>query len=1088
MRFEILGALMVHSDDERPLDLGSAKQQLLLAVLLCCRNRTVSTDRLLSQLWSSEPPPSARKNLQGNILRLRRALHDHERIAHQQNGYALRVEPGEADADQFEHDVAEARNLYQAGDMDGAVDRYRAALSLWRGSAFETVEPVDLLRDEAARLDELRLVVQTELYDAELTHGSPATALVPELSALVAQFPLREKFTAQLMLGLYRCGRTADALAAFARTRDLLGEELGLDPSKELRDLEVAILRGDPALDAPPPNRQPPPTPGTPLRLPPVQLPPLTEGFTGRVAELARLDTLLAPVGSDHPRVVVLSGMGGVGKTALAVRWARAAAARFPDGQLYLDMRGYASAPAVSADEALGHFLRGLGVEPDSTPDNFDEALAAYRSALADKAVLVVLDNVADAAQVRPLLPTSPASCTLITSRDRLTGLIARDGARRLPLDTLTQSDAEAVLREQLDPDRMPDELEAVPSLAVLCARLPLALRIAAGGLADHPHMSVGDYVAELSTSDVLGSLAIDGDDEAAVRATFDLSYQRLAEAERRLFRLLGLLPGPDFTAPAAAALAGVSVPDARRGLARLISAHLITEHAAGRFTFHDLLRQYARATAVAAEPADRRQAAIDRLLAWYYATTADAHAIRYPASLRLPSPTLPPDIPSVEVVSTEAALAWYEDEQLNLVDAVLHAAESGPHHWSWLLAELIGTYLFRTGHVSHSSQVVDAALAAATGRADPAALASAYMGHATKFRRSDYKAARQDYTFALQYATQAADEARQSGILNNLAVLDTNEGHYADARQLLHRSLEIKQRAGGPGSELTTLDNLGRLARYLGDFEGSLTYFRQCVNSGAESPAQATSYANLAEILSILGRPAEALDVLDRQVAERGELDDPVMLFNAAFTRSLILADLGRLLEAEADRVRCVNLSGDLGLGHSGDALNVSGYVRLRSNDPADALDAFTDAHAIAERLGNLALRLNALVGLAESAELLGLHDDARRHCGTVSALAEPAGAISFRALGLTVLSRVELASAHVDAAVEAAEESLAIHRETGHHLGKARALVALAQALRAKGSDDPDGRVDAYLSEAYELFRSFGSPQADAVADLLG
>nr|WP_273378549.1 BTAD domain-containing putative transcriptional regulator [Actinopolymorpha pittospori] len=618
-----MGPVEARDDEGRRLDLGARQQRFVLAVLLLEANHVVPATRLVGLLWPDDPPRSARQSIQVRISRLRSLLGASVPVVSEGAGYRIRIDPLAVDAHRFRARVSAARGAVEDGADDRAVALFRQALSLWSG------EPLAGAAAEAVRLqlshglEEARLVAVEDCLDAELRLGHHASVL-DELTDLVRTHPTRERLVGQLMLGLHRCGQTARALEVARQTRELLAGELGIDPGIELRDLELAILRDDPSLLVRPPHHTntgrvegagsvPKPEPATdaaagepdnPARTltPPAQLPPAVSGFTGRRAQLRDLDRYVTAGTEDAAasRLVVVSGMGGLGKTALTLHWAHQVADRFPDGQLYLDLRGHAAVPAVRPIEALAHFLLGLGFEPARIPHDLDAATAAYRTALAGRSLLVVLDNAADPAQVRPLLPAAPGCLTLVTSRDRLSGLVARDGADRLALDTLTTEEAIDLLERLLGPTRAAAETEAVTALAKVCGRLPLALRIAAGFLTDNPAHTVRAYVEQLQQGDLLDALTVDGDDDAAIRATFDLSYQRLSDPERRMFRLLGLVPGPDVTPGAAAALAAIPVADAGRQLSRLCASHLLTEHVPGRFMLHDLLREYARGRAEA--------------------------------------------------------------------------------------------------------------------------------------------------------------------------------------------------------------------------------------------------------------------------------------------------------------------------------------------------------------------------------------------------------------------------------------------------------------------------------------------------------
>nr|WP_225954980.1 transcriptional regulator [Kibdelosporangium phytohabitans] len=466
-------------------------QRVLLAVLLARANRAVSAEVLREALWDGRAPRSAGKVLQVYVHRLRRALGEADRIAYQEAGYSLVVRPGELDATRFAELRALALQEHATGALSAARDLQREALGLWRGTPFGDLGDVPVLRAEIDRLQEQRLAAYEECMATELALGNHSKT-VGELAELVDEYPLRERLRAQLMLALHRTGRRADALRVFDTGRRLLADDLGIDPSRELRDMHTSILRDLPVLDLPR-VVEPPVTV-------PRQLPADISRFTGRGEALRRLDEVLP--GQDNPGISTISGAPGAGKTALALRWAHRSLDRFPDGQLYINLRGCGSERPLRPVEALAQFLRALGVAPLETPLDVDEAAALFRSLVARRTMLILLDNAASVDQVRPLLPGGPGCVVVVTSRDRLTGLVAEHGARRLLLDGLPEHDAVTLVARVLGPERVGAEPEAVARLCRLCEFRPLALRIAATHLLDQPELAIAAYAGELESGD----------------------------------------------------------------------------------------------------------------------------------------------------------------------------------------------------------------------------------------------------------------------------------------------------------------------------------------------------------------------------------------------------------------------------------------------------------------------------------------------------------------------------------------------------------------------------------------------------------
>jgi DNA-binding SARP family transcriptional activator len=584
MEFCLLGALLVRRD-AAALPVSSGKQRVLLAALLLRANAVVRVDDLARDMWDGSPPPSARASLQTYVMRLRKALgaDGHRRIVAQPDGYLIRVEAGELDVDLFAARLAAAQEDARAGRYAEAAAGLEAALGLWRGEPLADVPSETLALRELPRLDELRLQALECHISARLRLGRHAE-VIAELRQLTSTHPLRERLHALLMLALAGSGQRADALAAYRAVREVLVDELGIEPGPELRELQRQILADDTA-DCE--------SAGLPV---PRQLPGAVPAFAGRSAELARLAGLLeaATVG-ETVMVFAIAGPAGIGKTALAVHWAHQLAGRYPDGQLYLNLRGFGpSGPPMSPGEATRNLLQSLAVSPDRIPASPDASAALYRSCLAGRRMLILLDNARDPGQVRRLLPGHPGCLVVVTSRDHLAGLVAADGARLLVVDKLEAGPAREMLAGRLGQDRVAAETDAVAELTALCVGLPLALGIVAARAAARPGLSLAVLAAELRDARSRLDWLSTGEAVTDMRTVFSWSLQQLTPPAMRMFQMLGLHPGPDITVPAAASLAGVPPGQARAALAELARAHLLTEGAPGRHSCHDLLRAYA--------------------------------------------------------------------------------------------------------------------------------------------------------------------------------------------------------------------------------------------------------------------------------------------------------------------------------------------------------------------------------------------------------------------------------------------------------------------------------------------------------------
>ncbi|MFG1682659.1 BTAD domain-containing putative transcriptional regulator [Nonomuraea sp. NPDC049269] len=699
LKIGLLGAVRAWRGHQE-IPLGPPRQRAVLALLALEAGRAVSVERLIEGLWGERAPAGARGMVQGYVSRLRPALaRAGVTIAYYPRGYLLVLAAEQVDVHEFRIAVARARTM-ETDEAQAA--GLRRALTLWRGEPLTGVSGGGLLDRLRDALGEERLAITEECLNVETRAGRHA-GLVPELTGLVAEHPFREGLVGLLMLALCRAGRRVDALEQYERTRRRLIEELGLDPGPELLQLRQRILRGNvftvrsPGLSAPAETEPE-------VSAVPSQLPPKPGQFTGRAAELGLLDSVAT--GGDTVGIAMITGAGGVGKTALALHWGHRIRSRFPDGQLYVNLHGHSPERPLRPIEALGQFLRGLGVPAERVPVTEEEASAAYRSLLADRRILVILDDAGSEEQIRPLLPGGRRCAAVITSRDRLAGLVARDGAVPVPLGMLAPDEAGLLFGRLLGGERLAAERDAARELARACGYLPLALRIAAAGILGRPCAGIAGQVRRL-TMTRLSSLAVGGDPHAAVRGAFDLSYHRLDPPSRRLFRLLGLIPGPTFTAEAAAALSGAPLAETDHLLCRLAAAHLIEEGDPGRYTFHDLMREYARERVRAEESEPDRTRALDALMDWYLRVLREAGNLAYPLTLRTsastPTPVLAPTAATADgdrdrpigFTDRPAALAWLKAERANLIAAMKSATQSPP---GWRLMDAMSGYPELTG------------------------------------------------------------------------------------------------------------------------------------------------------------------------------------------------------------------------------------------------------------------------------------------------------------------------------------------------------------------------------------------------------
>ena len=743
-------------------------------------------------------------------------------------------------------------------------------------------------------------------------------------------------------------------------------------------------------------RRDPQPRVVEPERPPvPRQLPADVSAFTGRAADLAELDGLLAT-----PRTAVLIaaivGMAGVGKTTLALHWGHRARDRFPDGQIHVNLRGYDTDAPMRPIEALAHFVHALGGPSDRVPADVQTAAGLYRSLLADRRMLIVLDNAANADQIRPLLPGGSNCVVLITSRDRLGGLVAHDGAHRLTLDVLTTGEAHALLESVLGPDRMAAEPDAGRELATACSNLPLALRIAAANVANHPWSSLSEHVAALRGGHSLAALEIDDDRSMGVRYAFESSYRTLGAAAQRLFRLLGLAPTLDVTAEAAAALADTTVFEAGRQLNRLAAAHLLIPHASHRYACHGLLRRYAADRADEEDSRADRQAAVRRLLDWYLYRADAAAMVLYPHRLRLPVEV--ESAVRTDLVDAAGALAWLDDERANLAAAVAHAARHGPHPVAWLLADTLRGYFWLRMHTVDWSGVCHDALAAAEADGDLQAQAATLVSIGDLHYRQDrHRPAIEVLRRALALAERTGWLEGQAAALGYLGSVHRDSGRMREAAHWHGRALALYRRIGSAYGEAVVLSCLGRAHRQLGALTEAAGYHARALSLYREIGSRHGELVTLHDLGQLEhggGRVDRAVGNLERALALAREIGD---LGNAAYclsTLAVVHIDTDqseRALVLAYDAVAAAEEVGDVGA--ETEALNSLATVLHRTGHHSDAADHHGRALTLARSSGERYREAVVLVGLATTQHALGDLDRARENAGRAQAIAQEVG-----------------------------------------------------------------------------------------------
>ncbi|GIG60720.1 SARP family transcriptional regulator [Longispora fulva] len=1020
VRFGLLGPvqLVIHG---RSVVFSAPRHRAVLGFLLLNARRPVPPERLIDAIWGEMPPDRARGQIQVAVSALRRTLRDagaEHVLATRPAGYVLDVAPDELDLDLF---------TTLAGSPDAA--RLREALDLWRGPALADVT-APYVEPARSRLTDQRLTVVERLAELDLAAGRHAL-IVDELAAWIAESPFRERLHRHLMLALHRLDRQPDALAVARDYRRLLADEHGLDPGQEFTDLERAILADDPALR---------PVPGPVATRPagPAQLPSDVPDFVGRAEELARLDELFDGAGAVV--ISTIEGTGGVGKTALALHWAHRVRDLYPDGQLYVNLHGYSATEPVRPLDAMTGFLRALGVPGEEIPVDLAEAAALYRTLLADRRILVILDNASGPDQVRPLLPGSRGSRVVVTSRDRLAGLVARDGARLLELGVLPPDKAVELLTRVLGRRRVAAEPDAVAELAGLCGGLPLALRIAAAHLVSQPRRDIAGYNAELRAGDLLASLEVPGDELASIRGVFGHSYRALAPETARLFRLVGLLPGADLTAGAAAAMAGVPVDRAMTLLRELSDAHLLEFDGGDRFAPHDLIRVYARQLAEATDADDDRRAAAEALLHWCLATSDAAARLLYPQFTRLD----PPKSGHPGFPDSQAALAWFESERGNLVSTVEYFADRAPQPAVWLLADAMRGFLAVGQHTADCLTVCRTGIRVAAAAGDQRGQAALELSLGNTARHRDLAAVH--YQRALEAARSAGWLAVEAAAEGNLAIGDVNAGRLDAAIERITRAMEIARRTGqvaGSPTDLCKLAHIhliqGRLADAADHSLRALALFREMgAVSGEANALHGTGNAYLR-----LGRYEEALELQTRAVELFGEVGHhftSVALVEVA----VACCALGRRDEAVAHVEAALAGVRTVGNGMlEADALIAVGDL---ARTPVDAMAAYDASLTLARKLDLPETRAAALLGLADSHAVLGDPARAEALAGEGLSVAVRHGFRLQECEANTRLAELRLRAGDREAAVRYSRRAVEIREQTGYRFREARTIAALA------------------------------------------
>ncbi|MFE0464988.1 tetratricopeptide repeat protein [Kitasatospora sp. NPDC058965] len=1027
MEFGLLGPVHVH-DGQRTLAVPAAKQRVILAALLLRPGAIVTVDELIDAVWDGAPPQGALITLRNHVMRLRRTLGAEAgaRIRTRAPGYVIEVRPGELDLDLLRGHHAAGRAACRGEQWRSAAEQLSTALRLWRGEPLVDV-PSELLRGaHRAHLEQVRLDVLRWRIEAELQQGLHEQ-LVAELRTLVRDQPLHERFRAQLMLALYRSDRPSEALAEYRSARAVLVEELGVEPSAELAELHEQILRGGPGLE--PAGAPAAPPPGAAARN---DLPRDLSDFTGRDGELHHLLADARP-GATATRVVAIDGMPGVGKTVLAVHAAHRLAGRYRDGQLFLDLHGHtAGRPPLEPARALARLLTALGVPESAVPQDVEACAALWRAECDGRSLIIVLDNALDAEQVRPLLPGSARCQVLVTSRRRLFGL---DGVDPLSLEVLDTATATALFVRVAGPARAQEPPADLAEAVLLCGRLPLALRVAAARLRSRPAWRVADLNRRLRAH---RDRAEPDTDHREVTAAFALSYEQLEPDQQQMFRLLGLLPGSDTDGSAAAALAACTEDEALDLLDLLLDCHLLLQRSRDRFGLHDLLRDHARRTVNAQEPAPRREAAQRRLLdhyRWRAAAAADATVPQEKAQRPVVEPLGP------GFADSARALAWLDAERANLV--AVSGLSGFPGHQRDLSA-LLARYLERGAHYTDALAVHSGALAA---------------------------------------ARTLGDRPGEADALRFLGLIVMHQGRYEQALVHLGESLRVADALPPSVGQVSTLLNIGVVLGRSGRLEEAREHFERALDRARTLGAQVqegTALTNLGVILRRQGRYAEALERLDESLVIKERLDDRIGISIVRDNLGVLCRRLGRLDEALAHHRRALELDRE-GNDRAGEATTLDnlGLVHERRGELDRAAELFEQALELTREIEDGSGEAIALGNIGRVHRLRGEPDRALERHREALAVAE-------RLEGPLVLAEAhnnlgETLCARGEPALAVPEHRAALALDCGDPFEAARAHADLGTAHHLLG-DEAAARE--HHRAALAGYRGLGVPEAAALA----
>jgi DNA-binding SARP family transcriptional activator/tetratricopeptide (TPR) repeat protein len=1030
MEFRVLGPIELWSAGQQR-DLGSTRARCVLAILMLTPRTLVPTDVLIDRVWDTQPPPKARESLSVYVTRLRASLRQaigaSVRLTGRDRGYELHVDPDTIDLHRFRRLRRQADALTANGDSEHAASLLREADRLWHGQALAGIRGdwVARMRDS---LEEERRAAILKRIGCELELGLHAD-VVGELRHLLAQYPLDEAFIAHQMTALYGSGRPGEALSLYRDIRSRLVDEQGTEPGPLLSELHQRILRHDSQLAARPagPRRGRLSQPDT--------LPPETAEFVGRSEEL----DLLTREHGDAPRVKVIEGTAGVGKTALALQAARAVSGQYPDGTFYLNLHTHDPGhPSLDAGEALHRLLRMLTAPATQIPDATGERAALLRAQLSRRRAIVILDDAGRHDQIRPLLPEAGECLILITTRRTFPGL---EGARALTLEALPVDDAITLFQSVAGPGTAHDEAEAAMAVQ-LCGRLPLAIQLAAGRLARDYPPRIGELVEELSQSPARSGGADSASPE--VMSAFDLAYRSLEPGHQRFFRRLGVSPCAYISLHAAAALGGGTLAQAEEVLAALLDHHLLARAPAGQFRFHDLIRGYAAMRAAQEDSRSEQRQAVGRLFDYYLRTADEADRVLHPFRRRMTVPRPRPPAASTELSTQQDAAGWLEAEWRNILQAARYA---GRHEWKEKCADL-------THALAGFMEI-----------------------------RAYWDEAIAAHTLALQAGRDLSDPARTARASLELSEVSQQTGRYEAALPLAEDAAGIYRSLADRRGEADALDQIGMAHQRAGRSREALAYFHEArilYRYTADQDGLATTLSHSGIASWQLGRYPDAMEHLSEALSVYGDVGDRRGQAKTLNNLGRMQLYLGYHREALDGYQKSLEIFREIG-GPQNEAIlyhNI-GAVYHYKGSYEDALTAYGHALIIYHEIGDLlneAGVLNEIGAVYQSAER---YDEALIYHEKAQSIAGEIGNMNQQVTALRGIAGVRRGSGRYAEAFDHYQTALRMAREIGDPYEEAKILEGIAETTL--GTRRPDA-ARIVLRQALDIFERLGVPEAES------